>query len=420
MLEDRVSQEVTEPVQAAAKASPPVDFVVHRSPWRFQLRHLILFVFYSAIVCWLATLFAAAVVFASLALLGAAILMIAVLVARRRSQQQDVLIRMMTVAANHNMSLASALRACSEESTGSYKNILTYASQDLDQGTSLPEVFERYPKLLSQDLALIARMGWWSGLLGGALREASSSRLGFRSIWASIVWRTEYLLGVIFTTQTIVSFLLYFIIPKFEAIFYDFGIQLPPITIELIHVSHMMGGHSILMGLAGLLELFVLLYFPYSLFGMPDKGITPIDRLFVRRHSAIILRSLAWVVESDKPIQSGITALAEWYPTGWVQSRLCRVMLDVHHGVDWIESLRYHGLIRASDKTLLESGRRVGNLSWVMRTVADIGETRFTHRIQFIVQFMFCVALIMIGLLVGTIGVAYFMPLAQLIERLAG
>ena len=104
----------------------------------------------------------------------------------------------------------------------------------------------------------------------------------------------------------------------------------------------------------------------------------------------------------------------------WVGGRLKRVEQDLVHGIDWTRSLRYHGLIRASDAAVLESAQRVGNLTWAMRQTAETGERRLALRLQLLIQILYPLVLFLIAALVGLIGAAYFAPLVMLIERLSG
>ena len=73
-------------------------------------------------------------------------------------------------------------------------------------------------------------MGDQTGRLPEALRMAASSRSSQLPIWTAIATRIAYLLALLLVMQTICGFMLYFIIPKFESIFKDFGVPLPRVN----------------------------------------------------------------------------------------------------------------------------------------------------------------------------------------------
>ena len=51
-------------------------------------------------------------------------------------------------------------------------------------------------------------------------------------IWTAITARLSYILGLLLAMQIITGFIMYFIMPKFEAIFKDFNVSLPQVTIS--------------------------------------------------------------------------------------------------------------------------------------------------------------------------------------------
>jgi protein transport protein HofC len=285
----------------------------------------------------------------------------------------------------------------------------------------LPQALEREPGILPRDAVVLINVGWESGVLAGALREAASARSALHPAWILLSSRFAYFVVVLGIMQGIVGFMMYFIIPKFEAIFNDFGVSLPEVTILLIHVSHWLTRYGFFFGLLLIgAELFLLMYLPVSFFGWVNWYVPGLDRLFLARHTGLILRSLARVVEGGQPIQWGVATLVKCYPTWWVRRKLRMVALDLTEGKDWCVSLYERGLLRGADAAVLESARRAGNLAWALRETAENGERRLAFRLQAWVQALFPFFVVLIGALVFVIVVGYFSPLVILIERLAG
>jgi type II secretory pathway component PulF len=133
-----------------------------------------------------------------------------------------------------------------------------------------------------------------------------------------------------------------------------------------------------------------------------------------------MLRSLSLVVETGKPIEVGLSALASHYPTWWVRRKLIKADEAVRHGEPWIDALWHQGLIRTRDAEVLVSASEVGNLPWAMRELAETGERRLAFRFQAFVQTLFPLVVVGIGLLVFFLAIAFFAPLVELIRRLAG
>lgn len=260
------------------------------------------------------------------------------------------------------------------------------------------------------------RMGWESGNLPMGIEEAVACRETRQPVLHAIGGRLAYLGWVAAIGTGIVGFVLYFVIPKYEAIFKNFGLELPELTILVIRGSHIVVENAWLWWIP---VLAAIGYALMILLGSGDMSIPVFDRLFARRHTIVILRSLAVVVSAGRPIAPAFDALAQWYPTAWIRKSLRQAALDASQGVDWTEALLENGLVRRSDVGVLTSAQRAGNLAWALRELADTGERRWAYRLQAWSQVLFVLAMLVLGLLVFLVAVAFFLPLVSLIERMA-
>jgi type IV pilus assembly protein PilC len=208
-------------------------------------------------------------------------------------------------------------------------------------------------------------------------------------------------------------------VPKFEAIFADFGAQLPPVTIFMIQSAHVAIRYAPIADLFVLAQIVLFLYIPFSYGGWVNYQVPVFDRLFARRHAALVLRGLSVAIEANKPIALGLRTLSEHYPAPWVRRRLEKVLLDVRLGADWIDALWRAGIIRKADAEVLASAASVGNLAWACRELAATAERRQQLRIELLTQGLFPLAVILMGVAVAILCLGYFAPLVMLIERLA-
>ena len=335
---------------------------------------------------------------------------------RRRSNNQDSLLWVLSVAAERGMPLAPGVQAFSGQVTGIFQIWAESLAELLRRGAPLPDALDSLPKLVPTSSALLIRAGWESGNLASGLRQAVEARTKRLPVLRSFGARIAYLFWIIAVAQAIVGFIMYFIIPKFEAIFKDFGIELPEVTLLVIRASHVFIEYAWVYTLA---EIAFVVYLFMVFFGWGNMSVPVFDRLFARRHSILILRALAVVVEAGKPIAPALYSLAQWYPTAWVRKKLGHAALDAGQGVEWTEALLSNGLLSSSDVGVLTSAQRAGNLAWALRELAETGERRWGYRLQAWTQILFVLAMLVLGGMVFVIAVAYFAPLTTLITRLA-
>ena len=290
----------------------------------------------------------------------------------------------------------------------------------LDEGVPLPRAMERVRGLVSGESRILAAIGWDAGQLGPALRQAAAMKLLRQSSWGAVLGRVSYLTWMLIWMQVIFSFIMYFIVPKFEAIFSDFGVPLPQITISVIDASHRLVSFAPLTGLLILAEVLIVVLIPLSFVNSYEIDLAVVDSLFRRKHVGLILRSLALTVDGGKPIESGLALLARDYPSSWVQVRLRLILDATRRGESWTSSFQHYGLLSKSEAQTLDAASRVGNLGWVLRELAESSDRRLGYRLQLWSQFLFPVAVLAVGIVVFLVCVAYFAPLVTLIMRLSG
>ena len=334
--------------------------------------------------------------------------------------RQETLLLSLAIASERSIPLSAAALAFAEQYGNAYRQRVQMLAMFLDEGVPLPRAMERVRGLVSGESRILAAIGWDAGQLGPALRQAAAMKLLRQSSWGAVLGRVSYLTWMLIWMQVIFSFIMYFIVPKFEAIFSDFGVPLPQITISVIDASHRLVSFAPLTGLLILAEVLIVVLIPLSFVNSYEIDLAVVDSLFRRKHVGLILRSLALTVDGGKPIESGLALLARDYPSSWVQVRLRLILDATRRGESWTSSFQHYGLLSKSEAQTLDAASRVGNLGWVLRELAESSDRRLGYRLQLWSQFLFPVAVLAVGIVVFLVCVAYFAPLVTLIMRLSG
>ncbi len=421
---EKPNQELDAPKQAAQRETAWEGLEVE-APWTpagaasWRLVHLMYLVAGVAVFLWLWRTIGPPLLILTFIGLVAAAVGGSIILARRRAIRQDALLWIMAIAAEHRMPLAAAVDAFAGQYRGKGHRRIMELARQLRGGIALPEALANNRKLASRDAVLLAWVGHATGRLPQALRIAATAQSARLPIWTAIASRLAYLLLMLLALQTIVGFILYFIMPRIESIFADFGLGLPRFTIMMIHVTSGVLNYRELFGWLPLAELILLIFLPFSFMNWGNYHVPLFDRLLGRRHTALVFRSLSLVVHASKPIEFGLSLLGDRYPTRWFRRRLIASRNDVRHGDDWIDSLRRHHLIRAADGEVLRAAAAVGNLGWALDELAETTERRLAIRFQMVIQTLFPLVVLMLGLVVFVTAVGYCAPLVTLISNIA-
>jgi type II secretory pathway component PulF len=361
-----------------------------------------------------------AAVFAVVPIVLGAVVAIEVLVRNYRAGQRNLLLNL-AVASERLIPLTTALEAFAADRRGGLGSRAVVLAEYLRRGWSLPDALQSIGWLVPRESLVLVRVGHDTGSLPAALRLAADTMNRSEPIWDQVAARCYYLFATMSFAIGILTLVMLKIIPAFEKIFMDFGVQLPPRTATLIAVTHAIIGFPPFAFLMVMLECAVFFLAVYAFLRWLGVPMTlPGTGWFTRRlDTARILRSLALAVRQGRPLTPVLELLALRYPNHGIRSRLRRALEEIRSGKHWGESLQRQKLLKAGELGVLQAAERLGNFAWALDEMADACERRLIYRIQAMLQVVFPAAIVVYGLVVMFVIVALFDPLVALIQKLS-
>ena len=338
----------------------------------------------------------------------ALLLVLATILFHYRRSRQQTLLWTLAVATERGLPLVPTLEAFADQVGRGQKWRVRQLIGLLKAGCSLPEALAEVRGLVPRRLLVLIRTGHETGALAEAFRTAAATRPLDMSGAGHLAGTTAYVAGVICFEFLIVVFFMLKIAPQFRKIFQDFGTTLPAMTVAT------MDAIKTLAPVAPLLAVLCQIAFVGGLLWFVLGG-----GWLVRGNRAAVLELLALVVGKERPLAQGIGILCDWFPSASTRRRLRRTQRDMAQGYDSWESLARHGVISGADMAVLQAAQRVGNLAWALREMAESNRRRLAYRLQILSQWLFPLAIIGLGLLVGVFVVSFFLPIVALIQRLA-
>ena len=211
-----------------------------------------------------------------------------------RVARQYALLWLLTISAERSIPLGPAVDAFARERGGRTGRRARRLAELLDSGVSLPAALRQTPGLLMSDATTLVQIGQQSGAVAAALRQAASVEGRRDATWTNLVGKIFYLVLLPSFGFPVVLFVMVWIIPKFQVMFRNFGVELPELTCWLIGVSDWLIDYWYLPApfvlAAGVLFLYMILrYFRWLRWDPP--GISRLVRRLDSRGSSIAWRS---------------------------------------------------------------------------------------------------------------------------------
>jgi type IV pilus assembly protein PilC len=268
-----------------------------------------------------------------------------------------------------------------------------------------------------------------AGELGGVLEVVLTRLAEFQEkaqkIKNKVVAAMVYPIIVLVLAVGIMTFLLVFIVPKFEAIFHDMlgDKPLPAITLFVINVSGFVQNHwAILLGVvAGIIVA-------YKIAAGTRAGRTILDRVKLRaplfgdliRKTAIsrFSRTLGTLVTSGVPILQALNITRETAGNSVIQRAISQVHDSVKEGESIVLPLETSGAFPPMVISMIDVGEETGQLPEMLLKIAEVYDDEVDNSVAALTSMLEPIMIVFLALVVGTIVIALFMPLISIISGL--
>jgi Type II secretion system (T2SS), protein F len=286
----------------------------------------------------------------------------------------------------------------------------------LHDGCPLDKALRLVPGLVSREVALGLSAGRYCSGPAQALGQVSYGRT--TSPWLDLAPRFVYPLIILAIMLQNLAFMMVFIVPKFENIFHNFRMRLPPITETFVSASRGFLGYLWVLPLLWLLVLGLL---NLLIFSSQAKWYFPVlGRLYRMQLRGEFLQTLGLMLTTGKPLPEILRKLIDsGHLPRALSLRAERLEADLDQGQPLTASLAKRGLTTGSMQGLLEAATKANNLSWALRELGDSSIRRGTMLGQRLAQVLFPLAIFLCACLTAFVAIAMFSPLIRLMEGVA-
>jgi type IV pilus assembly protein PilC len=223
----------------------------------------------------------------------------------------------------------------------------------------------------------------------------------------------------------IMTFLMIFIVPRFEAIFHDIlgDKPLPPVTRFVIGVSGFMKNDGLV--IVGAVVVIVTLY---KLIGRTRRGRLLIDNFKLRmplfgplmRKTAIsrFARTLGTLVTSGVPILQALNITRETAGNAAIALAIARVHDSVKEGESIVQPLEASRVFPPMVVSMVDVGEETGKLPEMLLKIADVYDDEVDNAVAALTSALEPIMIVFLAVVVGTIVLALFTPLISIITGL--
>jgi len=286
------------------------------------------------------------------------------------------------------------------------------------EGSSLSEAMEQSGQFTPYEYFSI-RIGEESGKITNVLKDLTvyyTKKIKQKKQFTSAL---TYPLLVLFMAIGSVVFMMNFVVPMFVDVFKRFKGDLPGLTKSIIKLSNFFSNY---IGLIFLVILLIVLslyfirkknwYRNYSsklLLRIPVAGI-----LIKKIYLAQFCQSMALLIGSKTPMLRAIHLIKNMISFYPYQQALTIIENDVLHGMALYKSMEQFPIFDKRTVTLTKIAEEINQLDTVFAKLNDQYSHELEHRIGMLSSILEPVMIIFVGILVGIILIAMYLPMFQL------
>jgi type IV pilus assembly protein PilC len=342
----------------------------------------------------------------------------------RRVKMKEIVhfTRQFATMVNSGLPLVQCLDILAQQSENKFlANTVKEVQADVESGATLADALRNHPKVFSELFINMVAAGEAGGILDTVLLRLSTflekNETLVRKVKGAMIYP-----GVILTVAVIaVSVLLIFVIPTFQNMFASVDLALPAPTRLVIWLSEMIQSYywAILGVIFGVIWITRMYY-------KTSQGRLALDRLMLRipilgdllRKGAVarFTRTLGTLLSSGVSILDGLEITARTAGNRVIHDAVMRSRSSIAGGETIAEPLKQSGVFPPMVTQMINVGEQTGTIDEMLDKIADFYDDEVDTAVEALLSAMEPILIVFLGVVVGGMIVAMYLPIFDMIN----
>ncbi len=330
---------------------------------------------------------------------------------------ERALVRVLSMSVRRRLNTAIMVERLAGEFSRGPGRASRQVARLLAERTPIVDALEQTPRALDPTAVLLLRLasetGTFPETLDSLIANDGQTDLADELRTTSVENQLYQVAVGFMMAWLLITFLLTFIIPTFQKMFEEFGIDLPDSMLLLIAI----GQYWPLMMILSLGFFVFLLAMGPLIFGRPAWAFGLGRRL--PRAASDLLSLLAIIIQSGRPLKSGIETLSRIHPVSRIRTHLVRASKSIDQGEDTWRALAAEKIIGPTEMAALQIADDKLAQAWLLRRAARLSSTWKDLRGALVVRCISLTSLFALAAIVLLAAVAVFTSVYGLVNALA-
>jgi type IV pilus assembly protein PilC len=295
---------------------------------------------------------------------------------------------------------------------------------DVEAGSTLADAMQKRPYAFDQLFTNMIAAGEAGGILDTILQRLSTFIEKQAKLVSQVRSAMIYPIAVLSIAAIIVTIIMVKVVPAFTDLFKGLNATLPFATLAVIWVSNktIIALPFMIAGVFAGAYLFRRYYATQAgrvrvdgaLLRMPMLGV-----IFKKVAVARFCRTLSTLISSGVPILDGLEITAKTSGNAIIENALRQVRSRIERGETVAAPLRATGIFPPMVVQMIGAGESTGALDAMLAKIADFYESEVDVAVAGLLTVLEPLLIAVLGVIVGTIVIAMYLPLFSLISQLS-
>jgi type IV pilus assembly protein PilC len=312
-----------------------------------------------------------------------------------------------------------------QEEDRNFAAVILQTRSDVESGASLADAMRKHPKTFDSLFTNMVAAGEAGGILDTILKRLATYIEKAVKLSSQVKSAMIYPVAVIVIAGLVVTAILWKVIPTFAQLFSSLGADLPVPTQIVIGLSN-----NLVKYFPFLIVALVGGSFAFNRYYATDAGRHVIDRVMLKlpvlgdilRKIAVarFCRTLATLISSGVPILDGLEITARTSGNAVVEDAIMATRKSIERGETIAAPLKDTKVFPPMVTQMISVGEATGALDTMLAKIADFYEEEVDTAVAGLLTLLEPIMIAFLGLVVGGIVIAMYLPIFDLISKLTG
>ncbi|MDQ3486610.1 MAG: type II secretion system F family protein [Acidobacteriota bacterium] len=340
------------------------------------------------------------------------------------SKNLAIFVRQFSVMIDAGLPLVQCLDILGkQEPHKGFSGVILKTREDVEAGAALADAMKKHPKTFDALFTNMIAAGEAGGILDTILKRLAVYIEKSVKLKGEVKSAMIYPIAVIVIAAIVVGAILWKVIPTFAQLFAGLGAQLPLATRVVISLSDMLVSYGwiliIVLGVAG---------WAIKTYYATENGRRVLDAIMLKlpilgnilRKVAVarFCRTLSTLMASGVPILDGLDITARTAGNAIIEDAIQVTRSGIERGETISGPLRETGVFPSMVVQMINVGETTGALDAMLSKIADFYEEEVDTAVAGLLTLMEPVMIAILGVVVGGIVIAMYLPIFDLISKL--